>query len=165
MIFLIFSHFDLLVRYLSFLRKRKNTNPKKGPLHFRAPSKILWRVIRGMVPHKTARGKAALAHLKVFEGVPPPYDKEKRMVVPQALRALRLDPSRPYTVLGRLSSEVGWKYKDVVTKLEEKRKVRSEAFYQRRKALLKLRSQAIENSKEKISKQNTLLESYGYLNC
>ena len=28
-----------------------------------------------MVPHKTPRGAAALSHLKVFEGVPPPYDK------------------------------------------------------------------------------------------
>jgi hypothetical protein len=32
--------------------------------------------------------------LKVFEGVPPPYDKKKRVVVPQALRVLRLRPGR-----------------------------------------------------------------------
>ncbi|GCB18226.1 60S ribosomal protein L16 [Aspergillus awamori] len=34
--------------------------------------------VRGMIPHKTARGAAAMEHLKVFEGVPPPYDKKKR---------------------------------------------------------------------------------------
>ena len=33
------------------------------------------RVVRGMVPHKSARGAEALKRLKVFEGVPPPYDK------------------------------------------------------------------------------------------
>ena len=72
-------------------------NPKKsGPFHHRAPSKILYRAIRGMVPHKTARGAAALERLKLFEGVPPPYDKKKRMVVPEALRVLRLKPGRKY---------------------------------------------------------------------
>jgi hypothetical protein len=34
-----------------------------------------FRVVRGMVPHKSARGAEALKRLKVFEGVPPPYDK------------------------------------------------------------------------------------------
>lgn len=67
-----------------------------------------------MIPHKTARGAAALERLKVFEGVPPPYDKKKRMVVPQALRVLRLKPGRKYCTVGRLSHEVGWKYQDVV---------------------------------------------------
>ena len=36
---------------------------------------MFWRVVRGMVPHKTAKGAAALSKLKVFEGIPPPYDK------------------------------------------------------------------------------------------
>ena len=67
-----------------------------------------------MIPHKTARGAAAMERLKVFEGVPPPYDKKKRLVVPQALRVLRLKPGRKYCTVGRLSHEVGWKYKDVV---------------------------------------------------
>lgn len=69
-----------------------------------------------MIPHKTARGAAAMERLKVFEGVPPPYDKKKRMVVPQALRVLRLKPGRKYCTVGRLSHEVGWKYQDVVAR-------------------------------------------------
>lgn len=72
-----------------------------------------------MIPHKTARGAAAMERLKVFEGVPPPYDKVKRMVVPQALRVLRLKPGRKYCTVGRLSHEVGWKYQDVVARLVE----------------------------------------------
>lgn len=39
-----------------------------------------------MIPHKTKRGAAALARLQVFEGVPPPFDKKKRMVIPDALK-------------------------------------------------------------------------------
>jgi len=67
-----------------------------------------------MIPHKTARGAAALERLKTFEGVPPPYDKKKRVVVPQALRVLRLKPGRKYCTVGRLGHEFGWKYRDVV---------------------------------------------------
>jgi hypothetical protein len=37
------------MKYLRFLRKRMNTKPSHGPIHFRAPSKILWRTIRGCV--------------------------------------------------------------------------------------------------------------------
>lgn len=37
------------MKYLRFLRKRMNTKPSHGPIHFRAPSKILWRTIRGYV--------------------------------------------------------------------------------------------------------------------
>ena len=47
-----------------------------------------------MLPHKTHRGKDALERLKVFEGVPAPYDKVKRVVVPSSLRELKLKPRR-----------------------------------------------------------------------
>jgi large subunit ribosomal protein L13Ae len=59
-----------------------------------------------MIPRKTKRGEAALERLKVFEGIPPPYDKQKRMVVPQALRVLRLKPGRKSCTVGRISAEV-----------------------------------------------------------
>jgi len=90
-----------------------------GPFHYRAPSRVFYKTVRGMIPHKTARGAAAMERLKVFEGVPPPYDKKKRVVVPQALRVLRLKPGRKYCTVGRLSHEVGWKYKDVVARYED----------------------------------------------
>jgi len=56
------------------------------------------------------------------------------MVVPDALRVLKLKPMRKYTVLGRLSQEVGWKHSDTIAKLEEKRKIKAAAWYKRKKA-------------------------------
>ena len=53
------------LKYHDYLRKATRYNKKKGPFHFRAPSRILYKAIRGMIPHKTARGKAALERLKV----------------------------------------------------------------------------------------------------
>ena len=59
-----------------------------------------------MTPHKTERGKDALKLLQTFEGVPPPYDKKKKMVIPSALKVLRLKSGRKYCSLGRLGHEV-----------------------------------------------------------
>jgi len=61
------------------------------------------------------------------------------MVVPDALRVLRLKPGRKYCTVKRLSHEVGWGYKDVVDRLEEKRKVKAQAFHERKIAAAKLR--------------------------
>jgi large subunit ribosomal protein L13Ae len=74
-----------------------------------------------MIPHKTARGAAAMERLKVFEGIPPPYDKKQRQVVPRALRVIRLKPGRKYCTVGRLGHEFGWKYQDVVARYDDYR--------------------------------------------
>lgn len=150
------------LKYMSFLRKRMNTQPAKGPFHFRAPSKIFWRTCRGMLPHKLARGKEALDRLKVFEGIPPPYDKQKRLVVPSALKVLRIKPRRKFCVLGRLSHEVGWKYQNVVATLEAKRKVKAAHYYQRKKVEIKLREKAKTQVASKVSAQQQVIASYGY---
>lgn len=129
-------------KYERFLRKRMLTAPTKGPIHFRAPSRILWRTIRGMIPHKTKRGAAAMERLKVFEGVPPPYDTVKRLVVPDALKVLRLQHGHKSCKLGALAATVGWKHQDAVAILEERRKVKAAAYYEQKKKLVALRAKA-----------------------
>ncbi len=61
---------------------------------------------RSMVPHKTKRGADALERLKAFEGVPPPFDKVKRLVVPDALKVLRLQHGHRFCKLGDLAFSV-----------------------------------------------------------
>merc|ERR1712151_866378 len=131
------------VKYAQFRRKRMNTNPRRGPFHFKAPARMVWRTIRGMIPHKTSRGKQALALLSTFEGVPPPFDKKKRMVVSAALRVLRLKPGRDFTVIGDLAHSIGWKHRDLIDKLEEKRKIESHVFYEKKKTRIALKQKAI----------------------
>ncbi|XP_020648488.3 large ribosomal subunit protein uL13 [Pogona vitticeps] len=151
------------LKYLAFLRKRMNTNPSRGPYHFRAPSRIFWRTVRGMLPHKTKRGQAALERLKVFDGIPPPYDKRKRMVVPAALKVVRLKPTRKFAYLGRLAHEVGWKYQAITATLEEKRKEKAKLHYAKKKKLMKLRKQAEKNVESKIAKYTDILKQHGIL--
>lgn len=88
-----------------------------------------------MIPHKTERGKKALRRFKAYEGCPPPFDRRKRYVVPGSMRVICLKPGRSYCRLGRLSHEVGWKYKDVVRALETKRKVRAVFEVRKREGL------------------------------
>merc|ERR1711948_70131 len=135
------------LKYAMFKKKRMNSNPKTGPLHYRSPSKILWRTIRGMVPHKTARGAAALDRLKSFEGIPHPFDRKKRMVIPHCLKVLRLRPERRYCKLGDLSQSYGWKHQDLLQRLESQRKVKSAAFHKKKVATSKAKQAAVKGAK------------------
>ncbi|KAE8289995.1 60S ribosomal protein L13a [Larimichthys crocea] len=166
------------LKYLAFLRKRMNTNPSRGPYHFRAPSRIFWRTVRGMLPHKTKRGQAALERLKVFDGIPPPYDKkccllllsdsgfcstEEAYGCPAALKIVRLKPTRKFALLGRLAHEVGWKYQAITATLEEKRKEKAKLRYAKKKTVNKLTKVAEKNVESKIAKYTDVLKQYGVL--
>ncbi|KAK3584077.1 hypothetical protein CHS0354_012544 [Potamilus streckersoni] len=151
------------MKFLGYLKKRCNVNPVRGPFHFRAPSKVFYKAVRGMVPHKTSRGKEALNHLKVFEGIPPPYDKQKRMVVQSALKVLRMNPGRKFCELNRLCHEVGWKYQNVIATLEARRKVKSKRFYEKKKSIQQLREKARQTViAGKGKAYQKVIESYGF---
>ncbi|CAE8581681.1 unnamed protein product [Polarella glacialis] len=149
------------LKYANFKRKHMNSNPKQGPLHYRSPAKILWRTIRGMVPHKTARGAAAMDRLKTFEGVPHPYDRKKRMVVPSCLKVLRLRPERRFCRVGDLSKKVGWKHGALVERLEAQRKVKSEVFYKKKVAAGRAKKTA-QKSVKLSGEDQKILEAAGY---
>ena len=122
------------MKYMRYKDLRHITQPAKGPFHFRAPTKMLYKSIRGMIPHKTKRGMEALGRLKLFEGVPPPYDKVKLLVIPDALRVLRLQTGHRFCSLGDLAHSVGWKFQGVVEELEAERKQAAQAYYTEKKA-------------------------------
>merc|ERR1711967_216091 len=115
-------------------QKRMSTNPRRGPFHHRSPADMLMRTIRGMLPHKLYRGSAAFQRIKAVDGMPSPFDKIKKMVVPAALRVTRLRPGRKYCTLKRLASETGWKYQSVVEKYEEARRQKSAEWFAAKKA-------------------------------
>ena len=122
------SLFRNKVEWMEFLRKSPTHNPWKWFVHYKSPARVLWRTIRGMISHKTQRGAAALGRLKVFDGMPAPYDTKKKQVITDALRIVRLKNHRPYCVLGQLMAQVGWKKKNLIDRLEEKRKERSQVY-------------------------------------
>eukprot|EP00831_Metopus_contortus_P073956 TRINITY_DN674_c0_g1_i5.p1 TRINITY_DN674_c0_g1~~TRINITY_DN674_c0_g1_i5.p1 ORF type:complete len:232 (-),score=42.45 TRINITY_DN674_c0_g1_i5:20-715(-) len=151
------------IKFMEYLNKSLLSNPRKGHKHFRSPARVFFKAVRGMLPRKTARGEAAMSRLKVFEGVPHPYDTKKKMIVTDALSLLKLKKFRPYTTLAELCIRVGWKHRAVVDKLENKRKERAKKYYLKKKDADKLREQ-----KEKLKASTTVKEindklaKYGY---
>ena len=137
------SLFRNKVEWMEFLNKKATHNPRKWFVHYRSPSRTLWRTIRGMVSHKTPRGAAALGKLKVFEGMPTPYDTCKKQVVTDALRVVRLKNHRAYCKLGDLMSQVGWKKANLVDALEEKRRSRAKVYQENKTKKAGFRAKAL----------------------
>lgn len=123
---------------------------------------MVWRTIRGMVNQKSARGQEALSRLSTFDGIPAPYDKQKRVVVPAALRIMRLKQGRDFTVIGTLADSVGWKHKELLGRLEAKRKADAKEFYEQKKAKQALRKKAEEECAGELAKVNGVLSAAGY---
>jgi len=149
-------------KYAMFRNKRMNTNPRRGPFHFKSPSMMVWRTIRGMIQYKSHRGADALSRLTTFEGIPHPHDKTKRKVIPAALRVIRLKPDSNYCVLGDLANCVGWKHQELLVTLEDKRKAKAEVFYGKKKAKIELKEKAMEAAKDELDVVNKTLAEYGY---
>lgn len=126
------------LKYMAFLNKKSATNPRvHSHIHYRAPCKIFRRVVRGMLPHKTPRGAAALKNLVAMEGIPGKWNMQKRMVVPTALTHLRIKPDMATCRLGDLAASVGWKADPIVKRLEAVRKEKSHARFEKRRAAAK----------------------------
>jgi len=156
------SLFRNQLKFTEFLAKRTNTNPARGPIHARAPGRIVARTIRGMIQHKSARGQAAMDRLKTYEGVPHPYDKMKRQVVPDALRYIRLRPGRKFCNVGDLAAAFGWKQKDLIERLENKRKTKGIAYHATKKALAGAKRVAEQKAAGELAPILKQLAVFGY---
>ena len=84
------------------------------------------------------------------------------MVIPAALRVLRLKASRRFTVLGNLASEVGWRHAELVKRLEAKRVVKSDAFYKKKVAQQKRLAEAEAKVLADNSELKPTLAKYGH---
>jgi large subunit ribosomal protein L13Ae len=129
------KHIKNKFRLLSRFKKRTNTNPKHGPFHFRSPSQIFWKGLRGMLPHKTKKGTKALLNIRLFEGIPNALRNIKKMNFASALRINRLFPGRKFSNLGEIASEIGWTQKKFIIEAQKikkfSRKTTSKVFYEK----------------------------------
>ncbi len=128
----------------------------------KSPARMVWRTIRGMVNQKTARGQEALTRLSTFEGIPAPYDKQKRVVIPAALRIMRLKQHRSFTLMGALANSIGWKHADLLKRLEGKRKAEAEEFFIKKKEKDAKRRKAEVAAESELTKVNEVLAAFGY---
>ena len=142
------KHYRNKLNFMDFLHKRTNTNPSHGPNHHVAPSAIVHRTIRGMLPHKTPKGQAALGRLKCFDGCPVSMNAKKKMYIPDALKAFKLAPRAKYSVLGNIAKECGWTKSQLINEVETKRITRNHAWYLKKVQNIKSRRAAIQKNAE-----------------
>ncbi|NPE30945.1 50S ribosomal protein L13 [Methanococcoides sp. SA1] len=79
-----------------------------GPYFPRRPDRILKRTVRGMLPYKRARGKDAMARLKVYVGIPYEY-QDAEFVSVDGAEMTRLS-SNKYVTIGDVSRKLGSKF-------------------------------------------------------
>lgn len=93
--------------FASFIRKKEMGTPSTGPFHSRVPSQVVKRSIRGMLPYKMPRGRAALERVKCYNGVPPELANEKFESITEA----HIDESMAskYVSVGRICKLLGGK--------------------------------------------------------
>ncbi len=89
---------------------RTSYNPRRGPFHQRRPDRLVRRMIRGMLPWPTPRGKAAYRRIRVYIGVPDEY-KDADMIVLEGARYRSL--KQKFITVEDLSHELGWRSPEV----------------------------------------------------
>ncbi len=85
--------------------KHDRGSKEQGPFYPRMPDRIVKRTIRGMLPYKQGKGRAAFSRVKVFLGVPEVFEADERQTMESA-SAARL--SRKYVTVGEVSEKLGW---------------------------------------------------------
>lgn len=96
---------SIVNRYRQRFGIRTLTAPWRGPFHHRRPDRLVKRAIRGMLPHKTTRGKKAYKRLIVHIGVPDMIGDRPKETIPQASKE-RIKGR--YIRVYDLTKELGW---------------------------------------------------------
>ncbi len=85
------------------LGRRTLGSQTKAPKHPRRPDTYVRRVVRGMLPWKTPKGKRAYRRLKVYLGVPRELKDAAAQTLPDAVKDVR-----PSMTVGELMCVFGW---------------------------------------------------------
>ncbi|MBD3203218.1 50S ribosomal protein L13 [Candidatus Woesearchaeota archaeon] len=87
--------------------KRERGTHTTGPFFPRYPDQIVKRTIRGMLPYKKGRGKAAFKRVRCYIGVPKEFEKHKKITIKDA--NISKLPNLQYLDLKTLSKNLGAK--------------------------------------------------------
>lgn len=82
------------------------------------------------------------------------------MVIPDALKCLRLKSRRAYCSLGDLATETGWTKAGVISTLEDSRKATSAKFHERKEKKQAARADAMKD--KRLDAYNKELSKLGF---
>ena len=92
--------------WLEYLKIASVVHPKHGPFHPRTPDGIVTRMVRGMIPRRKPKGRAAMRRLRVYVGVPEEYTKIKFQGFDDAVAT---KPPAYYVSVNEIAKGIGWK--------------------------------------------------------
>lgn len=91
--------------YADYRESIERGRTEYGPYFPKRPERILKRTVRGMLPYKRQSGRAAMAHLKIYCGVPPEFKNAKTETI-EAANVARLSSAK-YVKLGEIGRNLG----------------------------------------------------------
>lgn len=89
-------------------RKKSMGVPRKGPFYSKLPDRYVRRIIRGMLPYKTPRGRAAYERITCLIGEPELEGEKIRVPGADATKL----PNLKRLTIGRICEELGGKHYD-----------------------------------------------------
>ena len=84
-----------------YLKRREIGSPQHGPFFPTKPDLIVRRTVRGMLPYKTNKGRAAFKKLRVYIGTPADMGKGESIAVKTARTR--------FMTVGKLAEQIGWR--------------------------------------------------------
>jgi large subunit ribosomal protein L13 len=90
-----------------FLRKRQMGTWAKGPFYHRTSEKLVRRMIRGMLPHRQAKGSEAFKRIKCYNGVPESMKEKMETILEANVSKL---PNLKYTYMSDIVKFLGGKH-------------------------------------------------------
>ncbi len=96
---------SILKEYREIQQIHTATNPRKGPFHPKRPDRLVRRTVRGMLPMKKSRGKAAHHRLMTYIGIPKEFVGQE-IIKPKHADADKLNCKS--ITIGDLCKEFGW---------------------------------------------------------
>ena len=76
----------------------------KGPFLFKTPDRFVRRMVRGMLGHRTGKGREAYKRVMCYVGVPPEFEGKQTMTFKGA--NIAKVPNNKYITVGELTKEM-----------------------------------------------------------
>lgn len=97
---------SILARYKVRVDAAVKSNPHRGPKYDRIPSKMLRKMIKGMLPNKKKTAERLLNNLSIYNSVPSEFKEIENEVIEEAKFSERHDA----TTLGEIAKLLGGKW-------------------------------------------------------
>ncbi|MBI4019385.1 MAG: 50S ribosomal protein L13 [Candidatus Aenigmarchaeota archaeon] len=85
-----------------YLEREQRGSKYSGPYFQRSPERLVRRTIRGMMPYKTLKGRAAMKKLSIYVGMPEEYKGKEAIKMEKNIKS-------SFLYMEELAKTVGWR--------------------------------------------------------